>query len=336
MNNRELEDLNFIHVKHIMDKGIDVLERIANGQLAPLKTSIEGENRLYSLYPTDQMVIAGKPGSGKTTKLLASFRDYLNPDINPTYEDKIVIAYNSWELSAFRNSIKLLSSAAKKTINEILDQQELIEKEQLEALKILAHEFNDVPLYINDKSTTARSWYDSNAKIAEMCKKERKTLITATDHTRLVTASNAISEEQLITGLMHMSVKLKNTHETINIILSQLNRNYEINAKMKGIVGEELPREDSIFGAESVFQTSDVVTILHRPALFNLSSFTINNTKFKVFNSNQEDDLLLSNVVKSRFGKIGVVIIKHELKYGRFRSFTENELAIKGSTTIRL
>lgn len=329
MLEEELKDLNFIHLKHIMTKGIDVLERIKSGELAPLKTSIVGENRLYSLYPSDQFVLAGKPGSGKTTKMLASFKDYLNPEINPAYENKIIIAYNSWELSAWRNSLKILGSKAKKSMQELLEYNEIIKTDQLETLKKLAGEFKDVPLFINDKSSTARSWYDNNVKVAQLCKREKKTLITATDHTRLVTASNATSEEQLITGLMHFGVRLKNEYETINIFLSQLNRNYEINARLKGAVGEELPKEDSIFGAESVYQSSDVVSILHRPYLYKLSKFNINGQNYNVLNSEKEDDLLLENVVKSRYGDVGVVVIKQNLKYGEYTSFTATELGEK-------
>jgi replicative DNA helicase len=322
-----LEKFNFNSPKTIFNKGLDVLKRINSGQLRPLLSSIGLENNLTGgYYPTDQLAIVGKSRSGKSTRLLSLIDDFINPVINPTYENKLIILYNSWEISAWRNSLKLLSKQASKSMEELLDYHVEMKKEQIVMLEQLAEKFYDKPLFINSNSTSARNWYDTNVNIAERF--PNHTILIATDHTRLITMGNITSEEALITQMMHYSVKLKNEKETINIFLSQLNRNYETNSRTRGgVLGEALPTSDDIFGADSVNQTSDIIMALHRPGLYNLYDFPFQGKRIRtgLGSNGEEDDLLIENFIKHRHSKEGVIAIKQILKYGQYREFNTQE-----------
>jgi len=328
-----IENLNYISPKTVLNKGISVLKRIHSGELRPLKTSIDKENELTGgFYPTDQIAIVGKSKSGKSTRLLAMIDDFINPELNPTYENKIIILYNSWEISAWRNSLKLLSSKASKSMDELLDYHVEMKEEQIKMLELLASKYYDKPLFTNSNSSSARSWYENALQVAQRFKKH--TVLIATDHTRLLTQANMASEESLITQMMHLSVKLKNEQETINMFLSQLNRNYENNARTRGgQLGETLPTADDIFGADSVNQSSDIVMALHRPGMYNLVDFPFKEKRILTgFNTPEGDDLLIENFIKHRHSKEGVLAIKQILKYGQYREFTDRERTDKTVT----
>lgn len=327
LDNKFLEELNFASAETVFDKGLDVIKRTAHGLFKPLLTSIPVENKVIGgFYPTDQIVIAARSGIGKSNKALAMIDDFLNPLVNPDYVGKIIVIYNSWDMPAWRNGLKFITKDQKLSSRQLLDYNNRLSVEYLSLLDSLKTKYKNYPLFINNRSTTSKTWESNVIKIAERF--PNHTIVVLTDHTRLVTSSNHYSEESMISDLMHSGVKVKNQYNTINIFLSQLNRNIELNAKFRsvtGTVGNTLPVTSDIFGSDAVQQTSDIVLSLHRPGYYGERYFkgegiTIDTELSDAIQKN--DKLIVQSLLKGRYSSESIMFIRGDLSINEFREYT--------------
>lgn len=90
----------YTHISVVVGKAQGMMTKIRSGELKPLFTSIKKENELIGgFYPTDQIVIAGRPGTGKSAKALAMISDFCDFELNPSYRDDILILFDSYEMA---------------------------------------------------------------------------------------------------------------------------------------------------------------------------------------------------------------------------------------------
>lgn len=338
-----LKSQGYYNSKHYSAEAIDILRKIASGELVPLLSSVEPFNDLCrGFLPTDLVTVAGRSGAGKTTWLISFIKAAFDTEINPTYENKIALFYDSWEISGWRNMIKFASNVERKTVNELLDYKQTLEKETIDRIESTLNSLKfGNNLFISEMSTTPADWLKRKENISK--KLQGYQIVNLVDHLRLVTKTTYSTEEALITDMMKASVTDKKKHKSINIFLSQMNRNIETNAKSRKDIGLNLPVASDIFGADSIFQNSDTLIALHRPGSYGHSEFPIGtgengrpiNIQTGVDEYGLNDNLLIQCILKNRFGEIGNVFCKHELKYNNITKF-ENIKSIMIENKIEL
>lgn len=326
-----LHSSHFKSAKEIFDIGLASIKSIHSGATRPLVTSIAAENETTGgLYPTDQMVIVGDNSIGLTSRVICMIDDFLNPEINPTFEDNIVVLYNSWETADWRNALKFLSFKSKQTVSELLDIQKQKETQHITMMESLASKYDRTPLYINNRPTTGRAWetYTNN-----ICNKFKdKTIINIVDNTRMLSRVNFTNEESLISDFLYLAQNIKNTHKTINIIVSSLKGNGF--TKMPSAL-QKLPTANDVLAQNAVFGSSDLVLSCYRPGFYGEREFKISPTSTVdtgLTQAGRDDDLWIEDFLKNKYGESRRIYIKHEVKYGRFRSFTDTEKRIKFKT----
>lgn len=292
------------------------IEPIALGLLNPIRTSIKSEMKLIrGFLPTDQIIIAARSGIGKTSRVIKLIDDIFNDELNGSYHGKIIVCYDSWEISGWRNAIKFMSLDERMTYSEILDWDNRLQQDKLNQLKNSIPKFKGKHFYISEFPNTVSQW--ANNKIELQRKFPEYLIVNIIDHARLITNENRLTEEALLHNFMKATIKQRKQTGQINIILSQMNRNIEYAADRKNI-GNNLPMASDLFGSDSIFQSSDFVIALHRPGYYNLAEFSYDNYLYQT-GYPDNDNLMLEVVLKNRNGESGIVFLEHLLKYNDFK-----------------
>ncbi len=306
------------HISQEINTTRQKLEDIRSGRLKPIITSSKKEtDKIGGLFPSDQLTIAARTGIGKTADVLHRIKDFVDIELNPWYydfdkqESKLLILYDSWEMAAWRGVLRLYSRAARITVKDILDYETKMQQEAFERLMLLGNTFKNYPIYFRTVSDNVNDWYNSKYKIQEANKD--KIIINIADHTRLVTKANERSEEELITNFMKAGMKIKLEMNQINIFLSQMNRAIETSGKREEI-GMATPVSSDIFGADSVYQCSDIVIAHHRPGFYGLTTWNGLSTG-KTDDPDSQDTLWIECILKQRDGWTGNIVRRHNLAH---------------------
>lgn len=323
-----IEETKYYHVdKFFKEAYDDYIEPIALGKLNPLRTSIKAEMNLFKGFlPTDQTVIAARSGMGKTSRMIHLIKDFFDVKINPLFKDKIVVLYDSWEISGWRNATKFISLDKEMSVQEILDWDNRLNAETLLGIKEMLGMFKDNLFFISEMPDTPKKWY-VNKKKAQIQYPDHL-IVNIVDHTRLITNENKQTEEQLLTDLMKTSQIQRKDLKQINFILSQMNRSIEQNTAQSEEIGQRLPQDSHIWGADSVFQCSDNVIALHRPGKYNLQHFKYKGNDYAtgITNDSSIDNLMIEVVLKQRNGETGVLFLEHQLKWNKFKDADLNKI----------
>lgn len=295
------------------------LRDIRSGKYKPLFTSSKKETeKIGGFYPSDQIVIAARPGTGKTAMLISYMTDFCNQTLNPFYKDKLLILYDSWEMSGWRNILRMISREASIEVKALLDHAKALEEDRFNSLVNIADKFKGFPIYINTQPISAAQWKENKKQI--QARFPYHTIVNVFDHTRLVLKGDESKEEEKLTNLMFAGIELKNNFNMINIFLSQMNRNIESGTQREK-VGLSTPISSDIFGGDSVYQSADVVIALHRPGMYGVEVFDGVPTGIDKSNPDKYDDLLVECVLKQREGWTGNLFMKHNLAYNQIKDY---------------
>ena len=308
----------FNHISLAIDQANKRLQDIREGRLKPLLTSSKKETeKIGGFFEGDQIVIAGRTGTGKSAKIMTMIQDFLDPTINPEYAEDAIIIFDSLEMQDWRNVLRMYSRENELTVQTILDTQRRMQQDAFDRIIANSSKFRNKAIYFNNSSRTVSEWVERRKAIRRQFPKKK--LIGILDHTRLVAKSNEKSEEELITALMKAGMKIKLEDDYINFFLSQMNRAIET-ASLRSDVGKHLPISSDIFGADSVFQCADIVIASHRPGFYGLKEFDGMPTG-KTDDINSVDHLLIDVVLKQRDGWTGNILKRHNLALNKIEDY---------------
>lgn len=314
---------NYHHISTVVNQATTMMDKVRSGELKPLITSsLKEQEKIGGYYPSDQVVIAGRTGTGKSTKALIDLLDFCNPELNPSYTDNILILFDSYEMVGWRNVLRMVSRKAEVEVKALLDYKQKLDQERFETFKKLAGEFKSLPIYITNKPRTPRQWEEDKKNIQG--KFPTKKIINLFDHTRLGLKEDDKREEENISNFMFRGIHLKNNFDMIMIWLSQMNRNIETNIN-RDKLGTHLPVSSDIFGSDAVFQCADVVMALHRPGMYGLEEFEGIPTGISKSNPDKPDDLLLEVILKQREGWTGTLTLRHNLAINHVEDYYPRE-----------
>lgn len=207
--------------------------------------------------PSDLIIIAARPGMGKTAFTMALAR-------NAAMDFKKPVAFFSLEMSNMQLVQRLISGEAE------------IESAKLRSGKLEEGEWNilhrtietlaDVPLYIDD--TPGINIFELRAKCRRL-KSQHDIQMIIIDYLQLITGGTENSKtgnrEQEISGI---SRALKGMAKELNvpvIALSQLNRSVEKNATSKR------PQLSDLRESGAIEQDADIVSFIYRPEYYKIT-----------------------------------------------------------------
>lgn len=298
------KDSGFKSIKTAIGASLHQVENGINGrrQVYPTKWTRLNRNLLGGLQPGKMYVIAGRPGVGKSAFSNQLIFDLLDNNKNK----KLLVLYWSFEMPGHQQIMRAGAKGVNKQVSELLSVEQKLEMDAYEKFKKEVFKYAHYPIYFNNIPRDMEFVKNANVEITN--KRPDHTIINVFDHSRLI-LSDKDNELQKLNEVSKGCMWLQAKMGTINILLSQLNRNIEQEHRAKA---QYQPLLTDLFGGDSIGQDAHVVMMLQRPHdLYGITDLYCGEDPLK---------LLACHVEKNRDGLLGMIPYEAEMS-----TFTINE-----------
>jgi replicative DNA helicase len=222
------------------------------GELTGLSTGFpQLDNYLLGMQPGQLLVLAARPGMGKTSLAL-------NIGINSVDHSGLPIAIFSLEMMAKELTLRLLSGRAKVDSKKL--KSKTFSEMDLRNIGKAIKEFSDLPIFINDQRV---SLYDIQSQ-SRRIKSEFGLGMVIVDYLQLMKPpSNNPNREQQISEISRGFKEMAKELECPVLALSQLNRSAENRP------GNKRPNVSDLRESGAIEQDADVVMMIYRDEAYN-------------------------------------------------------------------
>lgn len=227
--------------------------------LSGVSTGFEKLDKLTSGWqPSDLIIIAARPGMGKTALTLSMAR-------NIAVTKQIPVAFFSLEMSSIQLITRLISSETGLS-SEKLRTGKLADHEW-QQLNVKVTDLEKAPLFIDD--TPSLSIFDLRAKARRLASQHGIKLIVV-DYLQLMTAgtSNKSGNREQEISMISRNLKALAKELDIPVIaLSQLSRAVETRG------GTKRPMLSDLRESGAIEQDADIVSFIYRPEYYNIDEW---------------------------------------------------------------
>lgn len=249
-------------------------------------------------HPGELIVLAGRPGMGKTALALTIAR-------NAAIEYKLPVGVFSLEMSDWQVAMRLLCAEAK--VNSHLVRTGKLPPDQWGKLSTSVGKLQNAPIFIDDSPTLTAM--EIRAK-ARRLKAEHDVQLIIVDYLQMIKGRQAENRQQEITEI---SRSLKALSKEINVpvlAISQLSRAVE----MRG--GDHRPQLSDLRDSGAIEQDADVVLFIFRKAFYEKKE----NPDERVTSEERGKAEII--VAKQRNGPTGAVPVTFIEEYTRFENMS--------------
>tara|TARA_B110000263_G_scaffold40570_2_gene32334 strand:+ start:1904 stop:3421 length:1518 start_codon:yes stop_codon:yes gene_type:complete len=208
--------------------------------------------------PSDLVIIASRPGMGKTALTLSMAR-------NMAVAKKIPVAFFSLEMSSIQLITRLISSETGLSSEKLRTGD--LEKFEWEQLNVKVSALENAPLYIDD--TPSLSIFDLRAKARRLSSQFGIKLIVI-DYLQLMSAGGSNKTGNREQEISTISRNLKALAKELNIpviALSQLSRAVETRG------GSKRPILSDLRESGAIEQDADIVSFIYRPEYYKIDEW---------------------------------------------------------------
>ncbi len=251
---------NYESAKDLIKEAIERIEEISKKEgLSGVPSGFTEVDRITAGWqPSDLIILAARPGMGKTAFVLSMAR-------NMAIDHKTPVAVFSLEMAAVQLITRLISSETglsseklrKGTLDDVEWQQLLTKVRALE----------NAPLFIDD--TPALSVFDLRAKCRRLVAQHKVGMIII-DYLQLMTVGGQKGQGNREQEISTISRSLKSIAKELNvpvIALSQLSRAVESRA------GDKRPQLSDLRESGAIEQDADIVCFIYRPEYYDIETF---------------------------------------------------------------
>lgn len=236
------------------------IEEIANQEgLSGIPSGFNKVDKLTSGWqPSDLIIIAARPGMGKTALTLSMAR-------NIAVEHNIPVAFFSLEMSSVQLITRLISSETGLSSEKLRTGN--LEKHEWEQLNVKVKGLEKAPLFIDD--TPSLSIFDLRAKARRLSSQHGIKLIMI-DYLQLMTAGGSQKGGNREQEISTISRNLKALAKELNvpvIALSQLSRAVETRG------GSKRPLLSDLRESGAIEQDADIVSFIYRPEYYKIEEW---------------------------------------------------------------
>jgi len=294
---------NYLDMHSLIREAVEQIEAARNqtGQFSGVPSGFTELDRVTSGWqPSDLIVIAARPGMGKTAFVLTIAR-------NVAVDFNKAVAVFSLEMSSIQLVTRLISAEAQLPGDKL--RKGNLENYEWEQLNSKINTLIDAPLYIDD--TPSLSVFELRAKCRRL-KAQHNIQLVIIDYIQLMSAGIDRSSGNREQEISTISRSLKSLAKELNIpviALSQLNRSVETRPNKKPLLSDL--RESG-----AIEQDADMVLFIFRP---------------EYYNQNQDENgaslqgLAELSIAKHRNGALADVPLKFISKYAKFVDPEPNE-----------
>ena len=246
--------------------------------------------------PSDLIVIAARPGMGKTALTLSMAR-------NIAVLKKTPVAFFSLEMSSVQLITRLISAETGLTSEKLRTGK--LESHEWEQLNVKVGDLEKAPLYIDD--TPSLSIFDLRAKARRLSSKHGIQLIIV-DYLQLMTSGTTSKTGNREQEISSISRNLKSLAKELNvpvIALSQLSRAVETRG------GTKRPILSDLRDSGAIEQDADIVSFIYRPEYYGMDEWDDNDKT----PAEGQAEFIIS---KHRNGGLGNIRLKFIANLGKF------------------
>ncbi|MFM1879680.1 MAG: hypothetical protein RLZZ241_2546 [Bacteroidota bacterium] len=236
------------------------IEEISNKEgLSGIPSGFDKLDRLTSGWqPSDLIIIAARPGMGKTALTLSMAR-------NMAVNANIPVAFFSLEMSSVQLITRLISSETGLSSEKLRTGR--LEKHEWEQLNVKVKALEKAPLFIDD--TPSLSIFDLRAKARRLASQHKIQMIVI-DYLQLMTAGSSQkggNREQEISTISRNLKALAKELSVPVIALSQLSRAVETRG------GSKRPILSDLRESGAIEQDADIVSFIYRPEYYKIDEW---------------------------------------------------------------
>ncbi|GAA0872029.1 replicative DNA helicase [Gangjinia marincola] len=236
------------------------IEEISNQEgLSGIPSGFTRLDKLTSGWqPSDLVIVAARPGMGKTAFTLSMAR-------NMAVEQNTPVAFFSLEMSSVQLITRLISSETGLSSEKLRTGN--LEKHEWEQLNVKVKNLENAPLFIDD--TPSLSIFDLRAKARRLASKHDIKLIVI-DYLQLMTGGGSQKGGNREQEISMISRNLKALAKELNIpviALSQLSRAVETRG------GSKRPLLSDLRESGAIEQDADIVSFIYRPEYYKIEEW---------------------------------------------------------------
>lgn len=268
--------LPFITIEEAARQELRYIKGRLDGQIKSLKTPWEKFNKasMDGIEWGSIITIAGMSGSGKTA-ILNELETGLF-DMNPK-ENFAVLSFN-FEMIARRLVGRKISKGLNMSIKQmysadIENKNANIKEQDYQRAVEYAKEIIKRPVWYVDIPGTVQEIRNTIEHFGiQMEENLDRGILVTLDHSILVKKFGEQNQLETLYELAAMFNELKKKIKSSYVIVSQLNRGIENVERMQN-KNLQYPQKSDVFGADALYQYSDVFMITHRPDMLNLRTY---------------------------------------------------------------
>lgn len=254
--------------------------------------------------PSDLIIVAARPGMGKTALTLSMAR-------NISVEQNIPVAFFSLEMSAVQLITRLISSETELSSEKLRTGK--LEQYEWEQLNVKVKDLEKAPLFIDD--TPSLSIFDLRAKARRLASQHGIKLIVI-DYLQLMTGGTSNKTGNREQEISTISRNLKALAKELNvpvIALSQLSRAVETRG------GAKRPLLSDLRESGAIEQDADIVSFIYRPEYYGIEEWDDGEAS----PTKNEAEFI---VAKHRNGGLDNIKLKFIGQFGRFANLNVETL----------
>ena len=287
----------FQHIQPILEDTFEKLDKISSkkGSVIGIPSGLlDLDERTSGFQDGDLIIIAGRPGMGKTALALSILR-------NASVEAGIGIGMFSLEMANHQLAMRLLCSESR--VDSHLVRTGNLPKTHWKNLSLSVGTLAEAPIHLDD--TPALSALELRAK-ARRLKAEKDIGMIIVDYLQLMQGPKGIESRQQEISVISRSLKALAKELNIPVVaLSQLSRAVEQRAEHK-------PQLSDLRESGAIEQDADVVIFLYRPWVY----------------SQEEEDEGKAEIIiaKQRNGPTGSIQATFLNRFARFENLSPTEM----------
>ena len=291
----EGETKQLIHIKDAAEEAMAQIRAAfeCDGAVSGTSTGLDGlDDYTTGFYPGELLVLAGRPGMGKTT-LALNIAQTVSRSGRP-------VAIFSLEMPAAQLATKLLTEASGVSQSKV--RSGTITNDQVSSLVYAKNRLEGSPLWIYDSSACTTSEIQSRCRQIEALAGQKLGLIVL-DYLQLMRGERkrGVSREQEVSALSRELKIIARQCEAPVLALSQLNRGVEARPDKRPLLSDL--RESG-----AIEQDADAVFMIFRPGYYE---------------DDAPQDLAELIIAKQRRGRTGSVNLRFDAQTSKFTTWVE-------------
>ena len=254
-----LKKLGFQHIRSAVRQSIAVVDKAKKGLRNVYTTNWPRLNRhlLGGLQPGKLYIIAGRPGTGKSAFSNQLIFDLM--DNAAKLNKKMVVFYWSFEMPGYQQIMRSASKDTGKQMSDLYSVDKTLGEQDFQSFMQSVHKYVKYPVFFQNKPKDV-SFIESACEKFTVLHPDVQ-ILNLIDHTRLVPGDEDVEMKRL-NNLSKGCMRMQANMGTINLLLSQLNRNIEKDDRAKN---QYQPLLSDLFGGDSIGQDAHVVMMIQRP-----------------------------------------------------------------------